>query len=164
MHLEGCENVMSKNKSTLYILLAFLVIAVSCFLFCECENSGYVEEQNYIAHAGGAIDGFTYTNSKEAVEHSIECGIKYIELDLMLTSDSSLVAAHSWADYNKMIGSEDVDCVPTLEQFKRSKLYGKYTPLAIADIDSILCANPDIVLVTDKMSHPAVIDSNLGKY
>lgn len=155
---------MSKYKNILYGLLMFLVIAACCFLYFVCEDRCCVEEQSYIAHAGGEIDGYTYTNSKEAVEHSIECGMKYIELDLLLTSDSSLVAAHSWADYNKMVGVENLDSIPTLEQFQQSKLLGKYTPLTFADIDSILCVNPDIVLVTDKMSNPAIIDACLGKY
>ncbi|MCQ2288047.1 MAG: hypothetical protein MJZ74_03010 [Muribaculaceae bacterium] len=133
------------------------------FLFVN-ENVSAIEERNYIAHAGGEIDGFTYTNSKEAVEHSIGCGIKYIELDLILTADSILVAAHSWHDYNKMTGNSDLDFVPTLKQFKSSKLHGKYTTLSIMDVDSILHANPGVVLVTDKMSNPAILEKYIQKY
>lgn len=128
------------------------------------ENSCPINECNYIAHGGGMINGYTYTNSKEAVEHSIQCGIKYIELDLVLTADSVLVATHSWKDYNKMVGNDDVATVPTLEQFKTSKLHGYLTPMTFSDIDSIMCAHPDIYLVTDKMSDPTVLEPYIAKY
>ena len=119
-----------------------------------------IDGQHYIAHAGGSIDGHTYTNSREAVEHAIACGITYIELDLGLTSDHELVAVHDWGAFNEMTtGIYDTTAL-TLDEFRERKIYDRYTPLAFADIDSIWEANPGLVLVTDKISDPAII----GKY
>ena len=36
-----------------------------------------------IAHAGGAIDGNVYTDSREAVENAIKYGYKFIEIDFI---------------------------------------------------------------------------------
>ena len=41
--------------------------------------------QAVIAHAAGAIDGNRLTNSLEALEHAIACGVRFIELDLRMT-------------------------------------------------------------------------------
>lgn len=156
-------------KKYIYAILLFSFAIIAVVLICyisyekECDSVVF-EKQNYIAHAGGQIDGHNYTNSKEAIENSIKKGIKHIELDLRLTSDSILVATHAWEEFNQMVNNADTNHVPTLNEFKASKLYGKYTPVSYQDIDSILAANPDIILVTDKTSDPAIIDKYLGKF
>jgi len=47
-----------------------------------------------IAHALGAIDGITYTNSEAAFRQSIENGFQYLEADFALTSDQQIVLYH----------------------------------------------------------------------
>lgn len=47
-----------------------------------------------IAHALGAIDGYTYTNSEAAFRKSFSEGFKYLEVDLALTSDQKIVLYH----------------------------------------------------------------------
>lgn len=143
-------------------------IIISVFLFiviaAGCSTNAIVQEHNYIAHAGGAIDGYNYTNSKEAVEHAVECGIRYIELDLGLTSDSSLVAVHDWAEFRRMTkypppyNSEPLD----KQGFIHSKIYDKYTPLTAEDIIDLLNTYPDIILVTDKISDPQILHPIFG--
>lgn len=49
-----------------------------------------------IAHAGGAIDGNSYSNSVEAVTRNYELGTRLFELDFELTSDGAWVDAHDW--------------------------------------------------------------------
>ena len=44
------------------------------------------------------------------------------------------------------------------------KIYGLFTPIDFPRMDSILTANPQLTLVTDKISDPAVIERWLGKY
>ena len=116
--------------------------------------------KHYIAHAGGIIDGYTYTNSLEAVENAINNGINYIELDLSITSDGYLVASHGWIGMNSVTQGDR----PTLDEFKRTKVYGRFTTLTYTMIDSIMMANPRLNLVTDKISTPRIINQYFGKY
>lgn len=123
----------------------------------------YVDDNvpHYIAHAGGMIDGYTYTNSLEAVNNAIMNGIRYIELDLAFTSDDSLVVSHEW------MGSKDIlveDEAPSYADFMAHRVYGRFTPIDYARIDSIMQANPKLYLVTDKISDYETIVKYFKKY
>ena len=120
------------------------------------QSSATSASQDYIAHAAGAIDGFIYTNSLEAVQHAIDKDIRYIELDLSLTCDSHLVASHEWAgiEYSH----------PSYKEFMECKIYNRYTPIDMIRLDSILQANPELNIVTDKISDPIVIDKYFKHY
>lgn len=112
-----------------------------------------------IAHAGGAIDGNVYTNSREAMIAAEAAGYKYIEFDLHYTADSVLVATHSWSDFNEQTGfAEYGDSVPLAADFSSRRIYGKYTPLTAAEIDSFFRANEHLNLVTDKISNPDILE------
>ncbi len=50
----------------------------------------------FIAHAGGEIDGHTYTNSLEALNLNYKKGFRLFELDIHETSDHKYVAVHDW--------------------------------------------------------------------
>lgn len=139
--------------------IILFIIECTC-LSCTVDDVTIIQGQHYIAHAGGSIDGIRYTNSKEAVENAISLGIEYIELDLSLTADSELVAVHDWEMYNEIVYGDKYLPVPTYEQFKQTKLFGKYTPLTYCEIDSIWRANKQLYLVIDKISDPQL----LGKY
>ncbi|MCM1110483.1 MAG: hypothetical protein NC336_04695 [Clostridium sp.] len=108
------------------------------------------EETIYIAHAGGAIDGYTQTNVLEAIENAIRKGYDYIELDLILTADSALVACHDWETYNEYTGRPAGTPPPTLAEFLATPILGKYTPVTAEMIDTIMAENPSLTLVTDK--------------
>jgi len=60
------------------------------------KYTNHHKSRHYVAHAGGMIDGFMYTNSLEAVDNAIANGIHYIELDLALTKEDSLVASQDF--------------------------------------------------------------------
>lgn len=96
-----------------------------------------------IHHAGGEIEGNTYTNSLEALEESLAEGKQFIELDLRYTSDQHLVCAHNWTDAYL----EDVH--PSLEEFENSRIQGKFTPLTAEKMMQIMKVNPQMYLVTD---------------
>lgn len=102
-----------------------------------------------IAHAGGKIDDYIYTDSREAVENSLKRNFSLIELDLTMTSDNKIICAHSWQDFFNMTNTT---AIPTEKEFKKYKLYEKYTPLTGADIRNIMLENPDLILVTDKIT------------
>ena len=173
MHLIGCEeyywkgfgvnlidSTMRHNRplpETDAFALSDKVIRSNMFnrgwQMIENQNN----EQYYIAHAGGSIDGYIYTNSLEAVQNALSHDLEYIELDLSFTSDNYLVASHGWEGFN-------FETTPTYEQFMSNKIYGKYTPIDAHRIDSILSANPNLSLVTDKISDPNVIDTYFHRY
>ena len=111
---------------------------------------------HYIAHAGGSVYRYMYSNSLEAVRNTLAHGFDFMELDLSVTSDGELVAWHDW----QFEWTE----APTHDEFMARKIYGLFTPIDFPRMDSILTANPQLTLVTDKISDPAVIDRWLGKY
>lgn len=57
-------------------------------------NDNVLSSRYLIAHAGGAIGGYTYTNSKESLINALNNGFRYIELDLFETSDDIIVCSH----------------------------------------------------------------------
>lgn len=141
-----------------YILLGLSLTACS-----TSSDKDEIIPQSYIAHAGGSICGHTYTNSKEAVEHAISCGITFIELDLSLTSDSVLVCAHDWRHFNEITtGMENDSSAISFAEFKSRKIYDNLTPISYQDIDSIWAANPHLILVTDKISDPDILTKYFG--
>lgn len=111
---------------------------------------------HYIAHAGGSVHRYRYSNSIEAVHNSLEHGLGYIELDLSMTSDGQLVAWHDW--------NFEWTEAPDHDEFMARKIYGLFTPIDFPRIDSIMTANPHLTLVTDKISNPQIIDRWLHPY
>ena len=107
-------------------------------------------KQYLIAHAGGAIDGKVYTNSREAIEGSIKAGRKYVEIDLIKTSDGEYIAGHDWERINEMTGRKG-DKPLSKQEFLSSKLYGKYTPMSIDDVAELMEKYPDWIMVVDKI-------------
>lgn len=135
-------------------LLAFLP------LFFSCVTQEKVQRAELIAHAGGAIDGYVYTNSLEALEQAVDNGYKYIEFDFRFTSDSVLVAAHTWSDFNRMTGNAQWgDSVPSLAHFTAQKIHGRYTPLTAEMINAFFMKHGGIYLVTDKVSAPGALSA-----
>ena len=107
----------------------------------------------YIAHAGGEINGVKSTNSKDALDLNYKNGFRLFELDIIETADKKLVAAHDWkmwarfTDYNGALP-------PTLAEFKKHKIYGDYHTLDMDGINTWFKNHPDAILVTDKVNDP----------
>lgn len=168
MHLIGNENYFWKGlgvnlSDTTMVRKRFTseeeAYELSNMLIRSDWFSNYISasELTYIAHAGGSIDGYTYTNSLEAVEHALSNGVQYIEMDLCMTTDSVVVAAHDWRHFHEISGFAG-DTIPIpLAEFCSRKIYDKYTPITYAMIDSLMDRNPDMYLVTDKISSPRIL-------
>ena len=155
---------MSKSKKFVIILLSAIVIF--CVGWLALFGQGvlisrkvdkpypfYYDElakQHLIAHAGGAIDGKVYTNSREAIEGSIKAGRKYVEIDLIKTSDGEYIAGHDWERINEMTGRKG-DKPLSKQEFLSSKLYGKYTTMSIDDVAELMEKYPDWIMVVDKI-------------
>lgn len=112
------------------------------------------DPERFIAHAGGGLLGQKYTNAEEAVLASIANGYRMIELDLLVTADGQLVAAHDWRQFKTSTGDapDRVDDSPlSLADFARRKIGGTLTPLTEARIRQLFSENSQLVLVTDKI-------------
>ena len=113
------------------------------------------DSQYFIAHGCGEIDGYTYTNSLEALQKSIASGYRYIEIDLAMTSDSVLVCSHGFEDFPD-------GYIPTAQEFKEHKIQGRYTTLTLDDVIQIW-RQSSFVLVTDKISDTQLLNSHFNK-
>lgn len=115
------------------------------------NGEAWYQRCSLIHHAGGGIEGNTYTNSKEAVEQTLKenPGACAIEMDFLLTSDEVLVCAHRWKD-----SYWQCEETPTLEEFLSWKIQGKYTPLTAEMLIEIMAENPDMYLITDTKEVP----------
>lgn len=111
--------------------------------------------KHFIAHGGGSIDGYCYTNSKEALLSSLNKGFLFVELDLYMTTDSIVVCLHNLDEFNKMTSSQLKEL--NSEIFVNSKLYGKYTPMTLNNAIEIWNKKP-FIIVTDKLSSPTILN------
>ena len=123
----------------------------------DMKKSKQRDHIELIAHACGAVDGYTYTNSKEAFLNAIAKGYQYIELDLYMTADSQLVCLHDLDRFALMTGiqTNQIDS----HTFLKSNFFGKYTPMTLREAVHYWDRN-HFVLVTDKYSNPI----ELNKY
>lgn len=110
------------------------------------DNSWTETVPPYIAHAFGGVDGYTYTNSREAFLANYELGQRVFEVDFNLGEDGVLIASHTEEDWRRMTGS---DQPYTSDNFRQEPLYGLYEPLTAAEVIELLAEYPDICLVTD---------------
>jgi len=107
----------------------------------------------YIAHAGGEVNGVKSTNSKEALDLNYKKGFRLFELDVIETSDGKLVAAHDWKMWARFTDYGG-PLPPSHAEFLKHKIYGDYTTLDIKGINAWFKAHPDAILVTDKVNDP----------
>jgi len=112
----------------------------SCEPTCGCEKEKDYSK-HFIAHAGGAIEGINYTNCLEVLDLSYSKGFKLFELDLVLTTDNKIVAAHDPPGI-------------TEAEFMSKLIEGKYTPMNMEVINNWFTNHKDAILVTDKIGDP----------
>ena len=114
-------------------------------------------EYRFIAHAGGGIDNLKYTNSLEAIEYSIANDYKMIEIDIRETLDKVFVGVHDWKEFHEITKKNNDDTIDnfvlTHKEFKKKKIYDRYTPLDIDKINKIFDSNSELILITDKSNN-----------
>ena len=82
------------SVSVLLVLILFAVLLWLARPLDEpSERINVLSPNHLIAHAGGAIDGYTYTNSKDALMNALDNGFHFIELDLCVTPQG-VVCSH----------------------------------------------------------------------
>jgi glycerophosphoryl diester phosphodiesterase len=111
----------------------------------------WAKEYRTIAHGCGVVEGLPVTNTREAFYRSYGRGVRVVEIDLAFTRDGKLVARHDWsaARFAKYEQKVPPGGVPTLAQFKSSKIKGTFTPLAAVDIVALMRRFPDVWVMTD---------------
>jgi len=133
-YIQGRDGIL-RDKNVLPVFL-------SKYIDRELDYS-WANENRFIAHALGGIEGFSYTNSKEAFIKNYAVGHRVFEVDLIFTADEKLVCSHGWNNYVSP---------PNLIDFLNTKIQGTFTPLALIDLFILLRDYPDTFLVTDTKS------------
>lgn len=111
------------------------------------------DTMRFIAHAGGQIDGHSYTNSLEAINTNYKNGFRLFELDIVKTSDNIYVATHDWKSWSKKTGYTG-NLPPNRKVFNELKILKKYTSMDINAINQWFSIHSDAILVTDKINTP----------
>lgn len=111
----------------------------------------------------------TYSNSLEALLNSIANGYKFIELDLVVTTDHKIIAAHDWSYFRK--STDAVGANTTYEDLPLShidamsrKIYQHLTVLDGAKIREIFLQHPNLYLVTDKIDDLDLLVSEFAPF
>lgn len=114
-------------------------------------EAGCATPEFWIAHGGG-IGEFVYSNCMEAVQDSLRRGFRYIELDIMTTSDGHLLGGHTWKELRFLAGADAVIEAPmSRSEIETLRTKWKKTLLFAEDICQLMQENPEMILVTDKI-------------
>ena len=118
---------------------------------CTRQEPGVNAPELWIAHGGG-VGEWVYTNSLEAVQDSLRRGFRYVELDLLVTTDGHLVGGHDWPRLRRMAGLADTEDAPVSRaELLAARACWQHTLLFAGDICRLMEENPHMVLVTDKV-------------
>ncbi len=157
-----------KNKKCVLIIgtvcLTLVTICVEICLIPSLRNSlalHMVRRPVLIAHAMGGISDGKYSNSLEAFEENYEKGMRIFEADFSVTSDHVMILRHDWTKSRGQKGLIKYDgYIPTYEEFMTTPLYGKYTPLSLADLFNLMKDHKDVYIITDSKagSYEQVVD------
>lgn len=130
------------------------------------EEGAWYTKYHFIAHGGGGLDGKTYSNSLEAMNHSYENGLRVYDIDLDYTTDSILVCCHSWSENLEQsiipmkeshsfidrnghtlhhISNHPLD----FQSFKSRQIYRLFTPMSSEDLLVYMADHPDIYIAPD---------------
>lgn len=105
-----------------------------------------IKPPKYISHAGGRIEGLSYTNSLESIQHSYEKGLKFIELDFIWTKDDQPVVFHDWDNLDLLNAQPGIK---TLDQYESFKMVEGLHQLTLATLVEWLRQHPDAYIITD---------------
>lgn len=101
----------------------------------------------YIIHGAGRIDSFVATNSREALRKAYADGNRAVEIDFSLTCDGACVCIHDWNE--NILPDTASKSVPTLEEFLKNKIYGKFSPMTLDDVARFMKLHQDLYVITD---------------
>lgn len=103
-----------------------------------------------IAHAGGAINGLTYTNSIEALETNLARGFTHFEIDFSWTRDGQLVCLHDWEEsFERSFGRPASGPVSLAEFEALVEAHSSVQKCTLASAARWFAAHPGTVLISD---------------
>jgi len=103
-----------------------------------------------IAHAGGQVNGATYTNSLEALEENYAAGFRAFEIDFSFTSDGELVCLHDWEEsFTRSFGLPPGSPVSLQEFEQLVRERSEFTKCTLANFMLWFDAHQDALLITD---------------
>jgi len=147
---------MKKEKLLLFCCLFYLLLLTGCesheitdVVYKEVRQESDIEYEKYIAHAGGSIEGVSYTNCKEAINSSYNKGYRFIELDFISTADGNFILLHGWKDGSVKKLFNEKSKIYSLEEFKDFKMINGWTQLSLFDLIEWLRVKKDVFIVTD---------------
>jgi len=145
------ERLLSKLMTARDFLAAGVIMAVLSFVWpaalCAGQGPGILNKTTLIAHAMGQIGENSYTNSLEAFTTNYAKGKRVFEVDLTLTNGNDVVCCHD--NQEKAYGLDKNIHQITRQEFLARRIYGKYTPLDLAGLLSLMLKYKDIYIVTD---------------
>lgn len=111
-----------------------------------------IDPKKTIMHAGGEINGMTYTNLAEALDRHYADGKRYFEVDISLTADNYPVNIHSWDGFSArffgIIDNGKIN-VPTKAQYDKYKSVHGYTKMDLFTMTTWLKSHKDAYIITD---------------
>ena len=133
-----------RKKWVALLMAAVLVLLTGCG---STEPQPAPGHPTLIAHAGGAIYGYRYTNSKEALDTAYGAGHRYLEVDFQSTLDGEIVLIHDWDSMaSRLLGSEGQR---TKEAFLSAETFSGLTLLDLSGLLQWMDRHPEAAMVTD---------------
>lgn len=114
----------------------------------EEDNNSWYSRYSVIAHSGGGINDYRYTNSEEAWKHSYENSVRVFDADLHFTSDMRIVLRHGWSENLGQNGAFD-DGVPTYDEFMSTLIFGNLTPMSLEMMIDFMAEHEDVYVAVD---------------
>jgi len=141
---------MSKKKTNILIVISIAIVACIIYAFHLNGRSIAAAErpERFVAHAGGMINGYTVTNSLEALHESVRRGYNLIEVDIVRTTDGKFVLSHVWEFMSNRVPLALNEPVES-SVFENYRIFNKFTPVTLHQLFVFLDENPHITIITD---------------
>lgn len=149
----------SRNRSRYWLnvagwaLVAGILLAVSAAAIVRFTMVTMHPGTPNVAHAGGRIEGRTYTNSIPAFDNAYRRGFRFIEADLQRTADDVVVCGHDWTGFPEE--------APVYEAFLRHRQTMAFQPCTFDELVNWFAMHPDAYLVSDPKTDAVEINHRL---
>jgi len=156
------------KKFTAYILAAAITLTAFAAALAACSGppaapagtaavgasaatgaaAAIPDDQRFVAHACGTVDGFSESNTLDALANSVNLGYTLIEMDFVPTSDGQIVVNHDWEYMGNRVPLAGGVAV-TRDGFMAMKIYGRFAPMDLGTLIDFLRAHPGVRVITD---------------
>ena len=101
-----------------------------------------------IAHASAAVGGWEGSNALEALENAVRLGFRYIEVDMLYTTDGEIVLNHNWHHVSNHVPGVE-NGIMSHAEFMSHRIFGRFTPVDLEMLIDFLRENPGPRIITD---------------